>query len=246
MTFSNILAKQIDRQRYLLEKESRREDRRKRRARQRFRDPFAQIFTPPRRRNRENPFYATVDETGGPESAAVSKETLEPLELEPSRLVVPSESPERPRPKRSRSPRKRKSVGVDLEVGRGRQRHAQSRSPLRKTSAPPIVTSRDPSPQKRPRRKERRKKSAGATEPRKMRKSRTEPVLTTLNPAPTPSAPPLEQYFGTLAKGNLVGSDVECESPLGKGCERVDAEDRHSVSGNNLAEAEEEIRKLSL
>jgi len=63
VTFSNILAKQVERQRYLLDKESRRDERRRRRARQRFRDPFATVFAPPERRSREHQ-YTTVDETG--------------------------------------------------------------------------------------------------------------------------------------------------------------------------------------
>lgn len=42
VTFSNILAKQVDRQRYLLEKEARKEQRRRRRNRSKFRDPFAE------------------------------------------------------------------------------------------------------------------------------------------------------------------------------------------------------------
>jgi len=58
---ANVLAKQIDHQRYLLDRESRRHERRQRREKHRFRDPFAQQLAPPQLRTKSASQATTLE-----------------------------------------------------------------------------------------------------------------------------------------------------------------------------------------
>lgn len=74
VTFSNVLARQIERQRYLLEKEARKEERRRRRNRSKFRDPFAGISSSaPGPKRSTNPEVVILQEVT-PDPAPIPKQ----------------------------------------------------------------------------------------------------------------------------------------------------------------------------